>query len=137
MDKVKAEEHEVLLKYRDTMSRIVNSLYPQMNREDIEKGVSYSVSKRFKNFNVVLQNNYTNKIFNTTILKMLDYIENRKPIVTSYGTMFMRHGEVPNPMGDVIQSFLSLRKKHKKEMFKFPKGSEMFEKFNLLQALDK
>ena len=51
--------------------------------------------------------------------------------------MFKRHGDVPNPMGRVIQSFLDLRKSHKKEMFKYPKGSEMFERFNLLQALDK
>lgn len=108
-----------------------------MEIEDIESAVEYSMAKRFKNFDLTVQNNYTCKSIQMTVLEMLDYIAVREPIITSYGTMFKRHGDVPNPMGRVIQSFLDLRKAHKKEMFKYPKGSEMFERFNLLQALDK
>lgn len=137
MDRVLVSEHESLLKYRDTMVRIIGSMFPEMDRRDLEAAVDYSVSKRFKNFDLMIQNNYTNKTISMTVLEMIDYITRRQPIITSYGTMFKRHEDVPNPMGKVIQSFLDLRKKHKKEMFKYPKGSEMFEHFNLLQALDK
>ena len=70
-----------------------------------------------------------------TLLDLTDYINTREPIVTAYGTMFRKHGEVPNPMGKVIQGFLDLRDVHKKKMFTFPKGSEDFEKYNLLQTL--
>lgn len=137
MVKVEVSEHESLVGYRDTMTRVIKSIYPHMDIEDIERAVDFSVSKRFKNFDLHLQNNYMNKTITMSVLEMLDYIAKREPIITSYGTMFKKHGEVPNPMGRVIQNFLDLRKKHKKEMFKYPKGSEMFEKFNLLQALDK
>ena len=119
------------------MTRVIKSAYPHMEIEDIESAVEYSMAKRFKNFDLTVQNNYTCKSIQMTVLEMLDYIAVREPIITSYGTMFKRHGDVPNPMGRVIQSFLDLRKAHKKEMFKYPKGSEMFERFNLLQALDK
>ena len=137
MDRIVVSEHQSLYAYRDTMTRVIKSAYPQMDIGDIETAVEYSVSKRFKNFDLSIQNNYTNKTIQMTALEILDYIAKREPIVTSYGTMFKRHGDVPNPMGRVIQNFLDLRKKHKKEMFKYPKNSEMFEHYNLLQALDK
>ena len=137
MDRLVVSEHQSLHQYRDTMTRVIKSAYPHMDAKDIEAAVEYSISKRFKNFNLNIQNNYTCKTIEMTALEILDYITQREPIITSYGTMFKRHGDVPNPMGRVIQNFLDLRKKHKKEMFKYPKGSEMFERFNLLQALDK
>ena len=73
----------------------------------------------------------------TTLLQLADYINSREPIVTSFGTMFSKHGTVPNPLAIVVQQFLDARSIHKKQMFKYPKGSEMFEKYNLLQSLDK
>ena len=136
MNTLNISEHAKLLEYRDTMSRIINSMYPEMNREDIDRAVNYSIQKRFKNFNLQVHNNYTSTITDLTALEMIDYIARRGPIVTAYGTMFKKHEDVPNPLGRVIQNFLDLRKAHKKEMFKYPKGSEMFERFNLLQNLD-
>lgn len=137
MDRLVVSEHQSLQDYRDAMTRAIKSVYPHMDTGDIEAAVDYSISKRFKNFNLSIQNNYTCKSIDMTALEVLDYIAKREPIITSYGTMFKRHEDVPNPMGRVIQNFLDLRKKHKKEMFKYPKGSEMFERYNLLQALDK
>lgn len=137
MDRIVVAEHQSLHAYRDSMSRTIKAIYPEMDMQDIIRGVEYSISKRFKNFNLSIQNNYTNRTIEMTMLEMMDYIARRKPIITSYGTMFKRHEDVPNPMARVIQNFLDLRKKHKKEMFKYPKNSEMFEHFNLLQALDK
>jgi len=137
LNKVKIKDHSILLQYRDTMTRIINSKYPLMNKEDIERAVEYSIQKRFKDFDLKIQNKYNEKTANMTALEILDYIKNREPIITSYGTMFKRHETVPNPMAKVIQSFLDLRKQYKKEMFKYPKGSEQFEKYNLLQALSK
>ena len=49
--------------------------------------------------------------------------------------MFKHHGEVPNPLVEVVFQFLSNRSEYKNLMFTFPKGSEDFEKYNLLQSL--
>ena len=51
--------------------------------------------------------------------------------------MFKHHGTVPNPLLAVVQSFLDNRTIHKKQMVQYPKGSEDFEKYNLLQSLTK
>lgn len=137
MNNIIPSKHKSLSSYRDTMFRILKSMYPDASDNDLYEGIDYSISKRFKNFNLTVQNNYTNSDIELSMIEMLDYIAKRQPIITSYGTMFKQHDIVPNPMSKVIQNFLDLRKKHKKEMFKHPKGSEMFEHYNLLQALDK
>lgn len=136
-DELVVQDHKMLVDFRDTMSRIIWSIYPKMNYNDIVRGVEYSIQKRFKNFDLTIHNNYTNKTAEMTMLEMIDYIAQREPIITSYGVLFKKHDQVPNPLATVIDSFLTLRKVHKKEMFKYPKKSEMFERYNLLQSLDK
>lgn len=137
MNLVNAEEHGILSEYKNTMGRVIQSLHPYMDRRDIDNALNYSISKRFKNFDLKVLNNYTGKTMDLTALEMLDYIYSREPIMTSYGTLFKKHESVPNPLAKVIQNFIDLRKIHKKEMFKYPKGSEQFEYYNLLQNLDK
>nr|DAG94177.1 MAG TPA: hypothetical protein [Herelleviridae sp.] len=130
-------ESPTLIKYKDTMKRCIMMYYPQMDKRELDPILDYSINKRFKNSNVKIENSYTKKNANMTLLAISDYIASREPIVTAFGTMFRKKGEVPNPMGVVVQSFLDMRSKHKKMMFKYPKGSEDFEKYNLLQSLDK
>lgn len=136
-----------LLKYRDTLTECIRLYYPNAPINDIYNAIEYSVDKRMKNSNVQLSNSYKryrnedseyqDLVQNVTLQQLSDYIISRQPIVTAFGTMFQHHGTVPNPLITVVQSFLDNRTKHKKMMFNFPKGSEDFEKYNLLQSLDK
>ena len=144
-----------LVKYKDTMRNCIKLYYPEAPDNDIDAAIEYSIYKRLKEGNAKITNSYkrykvtktdqfgnqfqeyVEPTQNLTLLKLSDYILSREPIVTAFGTMFKHHGTVPNPLMDVVQSFLDNRTKHKKQMFQFPKGSEQFEKYNLLQALDK
>ena len=129
-------ESPTLEKYKETMMDVIQ-LYMPASREELIPIIDYSINKRYHESRCKVENTYTNKTHNMTLLKMADYIMSKEPIVTAHGTMFKKHADVPNPMAEVIQQFLDLRSIHKKEMFKFPKGSEDFEKYNLLQQLDK
>ena len=127
-----------MIKYRNTMKRCISLYYSnQIDSRELDQVLDYSIQKRYYQSNAQVANSYTNKTANMTLLAISDYIASREPIVTAFGTMFRKHGEVPNPMAVVVQSFLDNRSIHKKEMFKYPKGSEQFEKYNLLQQLDK
>lgn len=123
-------------KYKEDIIRIVQ-MYAPVSKEELSPIVDYSIHKRYREYPCSIENNYTNETFNMTLLQLTDWIMKREPIVTSAGTMFKRHADSVNPIAIVIQQFLDARNIHKKEMFKYPKGSEEFEHFNLLQQLDK
>ena len=129
--------------------------YPESSPEVLDAAIDYSIQKRIQNANAVLSNSYRrrrvierdengnevqvykNAEQNLTLQQISDYILSREPIVTAFGTMFKHHGTIPNPLFAVVQSFLDNRTIHKKQMFQYPKGSEDFEKYNLLQSLTK
>ena len=129
------EDHIVLDRYKSTMKDCISLYYPDMKSSDLDVILDYSINKRYRQEDATLVNSYKNKSVDTTLLKLADYIMSRHPITTAFGTMFMNHETVPNPMADVVQQFLDNRGIHKKEMFKYPKNSEMYNKYNLLQSL--
>ena len=148
-------ESPTLTKYKETMRKCLSLYYPTAPLRDLDAAIDYSIQKRIQNANAVLSNSYRrrrvierdengnevqvykNAEQNITLQQISDYILSREPIVTAFGTMFKHHGTVPNPLFAVVQSFLDNRTIHKKQMFQFPKGSEQFEKYNLLQSLTK
>lgn len=130
-------ESPMLQKYKKIMNRSIRMYYRDLDPREVDHILDYSIQKRFKDTDISVENSYSKRTANMSLLQMADYIESRKPIVTGYGTMFMEKEKVPNPLGVVVQSFLDKRSEHKKIMFKYPKGSEMFERYNLLQLLDK
>ena len=124
-----------ILKYKNTMSECIKMYYNNIDDKELDYILDYSINKRYNQVNASVDNSYTKKSANMTLLAISDYIMKREPIVTAYGTMFRKHSDVPNPLGIVVQSFMDNRSKHKKLMFKYPRGSEEFEKYNLLQSL--
>lgn len=144
-----------LSRYKDTMKQLLLLYYPTASPNDLDKAIDYSINKRIKNSKATISNSYKRyKVLDKnpetgvekivyknleqeiTLLEICDYIQSKKPIVTSFGTMFANHNSgVPNPLCKVIQSFLDLRSTHKNQMFQYPKGSTDFEKYNLLQSL--
>lgn len=124
--------------YKKDISKATNMYYGYIPDQNLlNQAIDYSISKRYKESNVVIENDYKKTSVNMTLLALSDYILDKQPIVTSYGTLFAKHGTIPNPLIKLMHDFLDLRSIHKKEMFKFPKHSDMFEYYNLLQILDK
>lgn len=123
--------------YKTATAKAVKMIFKDLPEDVIDKAIDYSINKRYTEHPVTIDNNYTKKMQKTTLLKLCDFINDKKPILTSYGVMFQRHGEVLNPLIEIIEDFLNNRSMHKKEMLKYPRHSEEYEKYNLLQLLDK
>lgn len=121
--------------YKDAVAQAVSMYFKDLPYDIICKAVDYSINKRYKEHPVLIDNNYTHVTRQTTLLKLCDYINDKKPILTAYGVLFQRHGDVLNPLIEIIEDFLNNRSAHKKEMLKYPRHSDEYEKYNLLQLL--
>ena len=121
--------------YKKQMKEIYR-MYGDADESLLDAALDYSIDKRYQKVLCTVDNSYTHSKNNMSLLALTDYILQKEPIVTAHGTLFKKHADSPNPMGIVIQQFLDQRDIDKKKMLSFPKGSEDFEKYNLLQSLD-
>lgn len=130
--------NKLVEEYQNTTVRMLKRVYPQLSLQEIYMAVQYSINKRFKDTDVQVDNNYKKVTINSTLSKISDIIKTQRPILTSYGVMFKRHQkDKNNPFYDLLEVFIQNRTKFKNKMFEYPKGTEEFQKYNLLQLLAK
>jgi len=137
MKSSKILQTQVVKDYKRVMIDGLSSSFTNLSREELEEAIDDSIISRHDNKPAYIDNNYTKQRINGTVLDILNYIQKLEPIVTSSGVLYKKHKEADNPLSKMIMGFLDQRAKYKKEMFKYPKGSAMFEKYNLLQLLEK
>lgn len=123
--------------YKDTMRRNIRYLFPQLSSDELERAIEYSIDKRIINSTCQLNDTYKNAVYNTNMLELTEYIMHDRPILTSFGCLFHRHGDIDNPLYMMIQEFADRRNRFKKEMLKHKKGSEQYKAYDLKQAVAK
>ena len=133
-------------KYIDTMLRMTKLIYPNIPESVLIRAIKRSISKREKNYTASLKNNYVKaelKKMNRSddhemyIKQLTNYILAKEPICTSWGVLFNKHADAPNPLANMIKSFMDNRGINKAKMFQFPKGTEEYAMYFLKQLLDK
>lgn len=130
-------EYDIIKKYKEEMMLGLQHSFPGLSITELNDAMDYHIIQNCKNGKAVIDNNYTNKKIDTTVLEVLEYIKQCEPIVTSSGVLFKKHKDTDNPLARMIRKFVDLRDVHKAEMFKYPKGSELYQRYNLFQILDK
>ena len=125
----------------EIVNRYVNILYGIVDKAthyklkpfEIIEGIRYSINKRYKQIPVRVHNSYSEQIAEMDVLKLANELMQKGAIMTTQGVLFSRHGAVKNPFYNFIQYLLDKRDEAKTEMKKHPKGSELYQKYDLLQ----
>ena len=120
-------------KYKETMLHILERTCPKLTRMEILEAIDYSIQKRYKAGTARLHNNYTKTEVEMDFMKLANDLLGGKAIMTTEGVLFGKHGSVKNPFYNFIQYLADKRDEAKKEMKKYPKGSEQFNAWNLKQ----
>ena len=134
---IEINELEIVKMYKQFFFEMMRFNFPNLSYQELDDVMNWSINKRIHNTPLKLQNSYKNTEMDSSVLDMIEYILDQEPIMTPSGVLFKKHNESKNPINKMIQGFLKTRKVYKKEMFKYPKGSANFEKYNLLQLLAK
>ena len=107
--------------------------HPNFDRSMVASKVIEFTNGRMKNIPCELHNNITHDRVQTTMLDTFVWIENRQPIITGNGTFFKQHEEYLAPTVKMLEKLQANRKKKKKEMYQFPKGTVEYNNANVGQ----
>lgn len=111
------ETNAFIEKYVDSMKDVMIKMNPDLDEDKIEKVIRDTIEKKIQNPIVTLDNNYTRESRDTNLLSVLNWVENKNPIIAGNGTFYRNQHIAMNPTAVMLDNFASQRKAYKKEMF--------------------
>lgn len=131
------ENIKIINLYKESAKKALIYNFPTLTAGELDSVLEVILSKEYIERNCTLHNNYTEEIAETNVANITNYILDKTPIMVANGCLFKQYTEELTPMYKLITSFTDNRSKFKKEMFKYEKGSEKFNRYNMLQMLAK
>lgn len=137
MEKVDIDKSEFLCKYIAEMTATMQRMHPEMEKEKIEKIVRKQVKDKLVNPTVTMDNNYIHETKEASLLSVVDWAYQRKPIIAGNGTFYKNQNEALNPTADMLEGMGAKRKSLKKKMFEYNESSLEYLTLDLGQANQK
>lgn len=103
--------------YKDKIVDAMTTAHPDWDGDKVEKQVMKILLRDLKNPQAIADNNYTHQSSKTNLLTILDWAFDKEPIIAGNGTFYKQHAESENPNAEMVDGFLTDRKKYKKQMF--------------------
>lgn len=119
-------ESIALIQWKEQMTRLMEEKYGKLNKKKVDDYLNKIITSRCKNPKAVLVNNYLNCEIRTSVLEIIDIIENRNLIIGGEGCLFIQHPENEDDLSVIIRFIIYImgeRKKLKKERDVFDKGT--------------
>ena len=115
-----------LEEWKARMRAVVRMKYDQDQLSDweLESYLNHQIQKKLKDRNLILVNNYTNKVSRVTILQLIELIQKNHLICSGGGCLFLPHGQKENLLIEFILYIMAGRKKAKNDRKKFDKGTD-------------
>lgn len=106
-----------LKEYRNQVCSVLRRKHPEWDHAKTKDMVEKIMMREFKNPDAKIENSYTHEAKETTLLSVIDWSIETKPIIAANGTFFKQHAKSRNPNALMLDEFLTDRKRIKKEMF--------------------
>lgn len=117
LNKKLVKDSSFLKEYVKQATKSICMIYPDLKKEDIQPIIIREVENRLMNPPARIENSYTREARDTTLLSVLDYVIETKPIIAANGTFFKQHKDSINPNAKMLDQFGENRSIEKKLMF--------------------
>lgn len=117
------KDSKFIKKYKKDVIKVLKESMPDVDTDIIKEEVNKMIEENFMNPEVTLDNNYTGENRDTTLLSVLEWVLERKPIICGNATFYKNQHEAINPIAKMLEGFLSQRKAYKNKMFKVEDAS--------------
>ena len=107
-------------RYIEKMTTIMKQIEPNWDKEEIEDTIEKMIKKQSHDPVVKLDNSYTHEVKDSTVLSVLDWVEERKPIIAGNAAFFKNQHEAINPTAKMLETFDTNRSNLKDQMFSIP-----------------
>ena len=121
-------------RYQQRICDMYMQTHPNVNPQRVQQIIQQLTNEKLKNIPCELHNNIEHETLQTSMLDTLDWVETRDPIISGNGTFFKQHEECLSPTVKMLEKLQGNRKKKKKEMYSFQKGSIEYTNANVAQG---
>lgn len=110
-------------KYNQYIFDLYMKTHPQADPNKVRSLIEGYTDRHVKDIPCIMHNNIYKEKTESSVLNVFDWIESRKPIITGNGTFFMQHKEYLAPTVTMLETLGANRKKKKKAMWQYGKGT--------------
>ena len=121
----------IVERYQNRVADMYLRTHPNVDPTLVRSMVSDIVMNRLRNIPCVMHNNITHETVESSMVDTFEWIENRNPIISGNGTFFKQHSEYLAPTVKMLEKLQMNRKKKKKEMYGYQKGSVQYTNCNI------
>ena len=125
---------DIVDRYQQKIYDMYIKTHPNVNPDKVKHLVQQLTNERIRNIPCLLDNNIEHETINTSILDTFNWIEQRSPIISGNGTFFKQHEECLSPTVKMLEKLQANRKKKKKEMYSYTKGTIQYTNANVAQG---
>lgn len=119
--------------YNDRIVEMYLKTHPNVNPDIVRNLVNDFTNSNLRNIPCVMHNNMSHETIETSVIDTFDWIEQRNPIISGNGTFFKQHSEYLAPTVKMLEKLQANRKKKKKEMYTYQKGTVEYANANVQQ----
>ena len=124
--------------YVDEITDNISRMRPQWDATKIRAHVEKKLYAQVQNPRIVMDNNVLHENREATMISVLDWINERKPIIAGNATFYKNQNEAINPIANMLDNMADRRKSFKKMMFSIDDfESPEYKDLDLKQANEK
>ena len=109
--------------WRDEMRGKIKLVFPTKSDEEIDKYLNKKIDDRFKDHDCVVHNNHQDKSAKSSLLQLIEFIHDTKPIIGGQGVLYKNQYQSANPSAGMLEDVMNRRDIIKKERKKCAEGS--------------